>query len=155
MNLDDIPKRFANHFGDDRSAYTLNPRSTSTDLESAELRLSASLPADIATFFHRFNGCLVPNPHVEILPLNLWTRASDSLVQFAWVDFSATLCFDTLCINDAGQWDIVCPGSRFRITHTFASLFTVHIWKWIDRRIPFWLPDWLDYAQGRKTHAGG
>lgn len=155
MNLDDIPKRFAKHFDGNHSGYTLNPPSTSNELESAELRLNASLPIDVATFFARFNGCLVPNPHVDILPLDMWARVSDSHIRFASVDFSAALCFDASCINNAGQWDIVCPSSQFRITHTFASLLTVHLWKWIVRRIPFWLPDWLEYAQGQKTYSGG
>lgn len=112
-------------------------------ISQVENNLGVSFPAKVAAFYKRFNGLLVEDPHMEILPIEQLSFVSPNRLHFATFDHSNRVFFDTSQINDAEQWNIVAEDG-FHITLTMSSLWSAHIWGWVERKRVVWKenPEW-------------
>jgi len=107
-------------------------------LDSIEKKLNKVLPSQIRMFYKHYNGLIVIDPFLEILPIEKLEINSEQKIYFARVAESHKLCFDASHYNDAGQWNILNQQSYYLVTLTFASFWSNKIWAWIDRKKNIW-----------------
>ena len=117
----------------------LQPGATDDALQAAEDRIGRRLPSQVRAFYSQHNGLSVDDPRFEVLSLNDLAVDEQFRIHFATADGTDRICFDCSRFNEAGQWDIIEPETGNRITYTMASFWTNKMWKWIDRRLRFWL----------------
>lgn len=141
MHLDHIRLNFEKHRQSNGLQVALQPAATDDMLEAAEIRIGRSFPNQVRAFYSQYNGFSVVDPAFEVLSLDQWTIDDQLRIHFATADVTRRICFDCSRFNEAGQWDIIDGETGNRITLTMASFWTIHMWKWIDRRIKFWLGD--------------
>jgi hypothetical protein len=113
---------------------------TDADIADVELKLGVQFPEQVVRFYRYYDGIRVEHPSLEIRPLHNIAFVSPSRLHFATVNNDRPLCFDTTCLNDAGQWDIIDCRSSVVVTLTMASFWSNRIWAWIDHRRRIWLP---------------
>ena len=106
-------------------------------ISQVESNLGVSFPAKVAVFYKHFNGLRVEDPHVEIFPIEQMNFVFPNRLHFATFDKINRVFFDTSQINEAGQWSIVAEDG-FRITLTMPSIWSAHIWGWVEWRRVIW-----------------
>ena len=117
---------------------------TETLISQVENNLGVSFPAKVTLFYNHFNGLHVEDPHVDIFPIEQMRFLFPNRLHFATFDHSNRVFFDTSQINDAGQWNILAEDG-FRITLTMPSLWSAHLWGWVEWRRVIWRenPEWV------------
>lgn len=113
-----------------------NPASENL-ISQVENNLGVSFPTKVAVFYKHFNGLRVQDPRVEILPVEQLKFVFPNRLNFATFDHSNRVFFDTSQINEAGQWNILAEDGFF-ITLTMPSLWSAHIWGWVEWRRVIW-----------------
>ena len=73
------------------------------------------------------------NKTLELLGVNDIELLENRFLKFSIINNNEIICFDTLEINSAGEWDILNYNNKFVITKTIPSFLTNKIWAWIDR----------------------
>ena len=96
-----------------------------------------SLPESVAGFYRRCDGFVIAHPAIELLPLRELWWFGPRLV-FARFDQVEAIAFETTSLNQAGQWNIVHPGTGYLITLTLASFLTNKIFAWVHRGRRVW-----------------
>lgn len=76
---------------------------------------------------------LSKNKTIELLGVNDIELLENRFLKFSVINNNEIICFDTLEINSAGEWDILNYNNKFVITKTIPSFLTNKIWAWIDR----------------------
>ena len=59
-------------------------------------------------------------------------------LQFALLNDTQRICFDTSKINSAGEWDIINYENKYLITMTMSSFLVNKVWAWLDRGRHIW-----------------
>ena len=106
-------------------------------ISKVENNLGVSFPAKVALFYKHFNGLRVEDPHVEILPIEQLNFVSPNRLHFATFDRNNRVFFETSQLNEVEQWNIVAEDN-FLITLTMPSLWSAHIWGWVEWRRVIW-----------------
>lgn len=136
MDLSQIPQRFEG-LGREGLVYRIAPGASPGALAAAESRLGLALPPQVRQFYSAFYGIEIVDP-----PFKLYAIADANLqgplLEFCVCGHVHRLAFDTSSINAAGQWFIVNAATRYRITYTMASLWSIRMWSWIEKRRPIW-----------------
>lgn len=132
----------------------LNAGADEAQFRECEERLGVSLPAQIVAFWTEINGLRVDDPPLEVLPLSQLYLEGTALI-FASCHTDVRLAFDTSAINCAGEWSIISVHTRYRITLTMASFWSIHMWTWIVKRRPIWFDVHLDRTLTLSATIGG
>jgi len=117
--------------------FRLKEPATREAISAAETRLGVVFSEQMQMLYSVFDGLEVCDPPFSICSIQNLSIENSSLT-FCICDHIHRLAFDTSRVNDAGQWFIVNPDTGFRVTYTLASFWSVHMWKWIERRTPIW-----------------
>jgi hypothetical protein len=117
--------------------YSLNGGAAEEAIGEVERSLGLLLPDQVRAFWSNFNGLSVEDPSFQILPLSDFALEGDLLI-FGICNRKARLAFDISKVNERGQWFIVNADTRYQITFTMASLWSIHMWSWIVKRRPIW-----------------
>lgn len=136
MRVDQIRRRF-DSLGRKGLVYRLAPGATLEEIRTSEVRLGVEFPEQVASFWKAFNGLEVSDPAFEVFSLSE-TKRDGGLLIFCSCNRKVRIAFDVVAPNQAGQWSVVNADTRYRITQTMASFWSVHMWSWIIKHRPIW-----------------
>jgi len=112
---------------------------TDNALESIESLVGSHIPRSAKEMYTAFNGVYIYKPRsFELLNTIDIELFDNRYLIFALMDKEVRICFDTSCINNAGEWDIINYNDKYLITKTLASFITNKVWAWIDRGRIVW-----------------
>lgn len=93
--------------------FAVRPPTDEERLTHTERRLGVHFPEQLKTFYHHYNGLKIDTPYLAILSLDELEFTEPNLLHFAIIDHDHRLSFDTSCLNNAGQWNIVANESGY------------------------------------------
>lgn len=112
--------------------------SSISQLEDIEVKIKTKFPDPVKWFYQSCNGFEIVDPPLRVKSLSELTIDLRSRIEFAIFDEKHILCFDTTCINEAGQWNIVNSETGYLVTKTMPSFWSNKIFAWIDSRRTIW-----------------
>ncbi|XXF77594.1 SMI1/KNR4 family protein [Myxococcaceae bacterium GXIMD 01537] len=118
--------------------FQLSPPATEDALEQVARVIGAPLPSQVLLFYRAYNGMLVEEPNLRVLPVEELKLASAGRVPFAMVGDGHWLAFEVGARNVADQWDIVSMDTRAVVTLTMASFWSNKVFAWLDNRRAIW-----------------
>lgn len=108
-------------------------------LNGNNINTSDLLPSSIDKFYQTIHSLVISHPReIEILPYESLQYINNRFLWFSTINSSVKICFDTLTLNEANEWNIVNPENNFLITKTLSSYITNKIWAWVDRGRIIW-----------------
>lgn len=116
----------------------LAPPASEEAISETQVRLGLSFPEPVSRYWKAFDGLVVIDPQLEILPLAKFKLVS-GLLFFSTLNRHIELAFRTDCLNVAGQWSILIVGTNEQLTFTLQSFWSIHIWHWLERRRTIWI----------------
>jgi hypothetical protein len=102
--------------------------------------LNVRFPDPATRFYRHYNGLIVVNPALVILPVEDMNNVAPHTLHFATIAQMHKICFDTSRLNSTGQWSIFDRTTHHQITLTLASFWSNKIWAWLDDQRPIWEP---------------
>lgn len=115
----------------------LNGGENLENIRQIERKLDVQFPDSVTQFWGTINGLEVTDPQLSLFPLSRMSF-DDNLLIFGICNGTVRLAFNTTMKNVAGEWSIVNAETRYRITYTMQSFWSIHIWTWIVKRRPIW-----------------
>ena len=137
MKLEEFETNLKKRAEQSQVQYVLNPAASAQQILDAEKRLG-KLPRQVCLFYSHFNGLLISQPFLEIFSLEHLYKDQNGKVPFCTFGDEATLCFNTIRLNEADQWTIENYKSQYVITLSMASFWSNKIFVWLDHRRHIW-----------------
>ena len=132
--------------GRDGLEYRILPGASRAGMDAAERRLGVSFPTQVRLFYGAVDGIEVVDPPFKLYALSEMKR-DGPLLEFCLCHRVHRLAFDTVEINNAGQWFIVNAETGYRITSTMASFWSIRMWTWIEKRRPIWYDFYAEWEE--------
>lgn len=104
------------------------------------LILSNNIPQAVGFYINNYQPVIITNNDrvIELLHSSKFEMFENRYLMFAKINNIEIICFDTLNINSANEWDILNYSNKFIITKTISSFITNKVWAWIDRGRIVW-----------------
>lgn len=141
VHLEDVAKHLERRAQQRGLRYILGLPASPGVIAETEARLGVVLPGQVARFYQHYDGLLVEDPPLDLLPLARLAFVAPQHLHFATIAHQHQLCFDVSRTNEAGQWDIVTLAGEGRVTLTIASFWSNKLWAWLDKGRAIWQPE--------------
>jgi len=106
------------------------------------------LPWSINYFFVKYLPVEIScnNRVLKLLPQSEIELIDNRFLFFSKINNTEIICFDTIKVNSANEWDIINYSNGYLMTKTISSFLSNKVWAWIERGRKIWEQEFPDHT---------